>query len=62
MKVDDLCGGSFFYRYAYKIIHMSPSQPLIWEGRLEHWKSLQYLSCAFEFAEVLLEQPFLCDW
>lgn len=41
---------------------MSPSQPPIWEGRLEYRRPLQYLPYAFGFAEVLLEQPVLCDW
>lgn len=41
---------------------MIPSQPLSWEGRLEYWRFLQYWPCAFGFAEVLLEEPLLCDW
>lgn len=51
-----------FYRYVYKVIHMSPSQPLIREGKLEYWKPLQHLPWAFGFAEVLLEQPMLSEW
>lgn len=51
-----------FYRYVFKVIHMSPHQPLIWEDRLEYWRPLQHLPWAFEFSETLLEQAMVCEW